>query len=405
MPFEWLVALRFLREGRMQTTLIVAGVAVGVAVIVFITALINGLQSSLINRTLGSQAHIVIRPAEEVATPVVDRSATDVAARIEARAQRLRSIDQWESTFAQVERQPGITAASAMASGPGFAARGTASKSIVILGIEPERYTKIVAIQDNMVAGQFRVAGTDAVIGFELAKDLGVSVGDKIRITTAEDREDVVTVVGTFDIGNKELNRRWVFTTIRLAQNLLALPGGITTIDLTVRDLFGADAIALEISARTGLRAESWMTTNAQLLAAFRNQNLSTGTIRVFVTIIVALGIASVLVVSVVQKSREIGILRAMGTSPRRVLLVFLLQGALVALGGSLLGSGLAALLVQFFARVFRNADGSPILAPELDPLLFLTTPAIAIVTGVLAAVLPARRAAKLDPVQAIRSG
>jgi lipoprotein-releasing system permease protein len=405
MPFEWLVALRFLREGRMQTTLIVAGVAVGVAVIVFITALINGLQSSLINRTLGSQAHIVIRPAEEVATPVVDRSATDVAARIEARAQRLRSIDQWESTLAQVERQPGITAASAMASGPGFAARGTASKSIVILGIEPQRYTKIVAIQDNMVAGQFRVAGTDAVIGFELAKDLGVSVGDKIRITTAEDREDVVTVVGTFDIGNKELNRRWVFTTIRLAQNLLALPGGITNIDLTVRDLFGADAIALDISARTGLRAESWMTTNAQLLAAFRNQNLSTGTIRVFVTIIVALGIASVLVVSVVQKSREIGILRAMGTSPRRIMTIFLLQGGMVALAGSLAGSPLAALLVRLFSTVYRTGDGKPLFAPEVEPMLFVTAWGVAAAVGVIAAVIPARRAAHLDPVVAIRYG
>jgi lipoprotein-releasing system permease protein len=405
MPFEWVVALRFLREGRMQTALIVAGVTVGVAVVVFITALVNGLQASLVNRTLGSQAHVVIRPAEEVASPVIDRAATGVAARVEARAQRLRSIDQWESIFAALERQPGVVAASAMASGPAFASRGTASKSVVILGIDPDRYRRIVAIEEYIVAGQFRVAGTDAVVGAELAKDLGVGVGDKIRLASAENREDVVTIAGIFDIGNKELNRRWVFTTIRLAQNLLALPGGVTNIDLRVADLFGADAVAREIGARTGLLAESWMTTNAQLLAAFRNQNLTTGTVRVFVTLIVALGIASVLVVSVVQKQREIGILRAMGTSRRRVLAIFLLQGALVALAGSVAGGGLAAVLVQVFSRVFRNADGSPVLTPELDPVLFLSTPAIAIATGVLAAVLPARRAARLDPVQAIRSG
>ena len=405
MPFEWVVALRFLREGRMQTALIVAGVTVGVAVVVFITALVNGLQASLVDRTLGSQAHVVIRPAEEVASPVIDRTATAVSARVEARAQRLRSIDQWESIFAALERQPGVVAASAMTSGPAFASRGTASKSVVILGIDPDRYRRIVAIEEDIVAGQFRVAGTDAVVGAELAKDLGVGVGDKIRLASAENREDVVTIAGIFDIGNKELNRRWVFTTIRLAQNLLALPGGVTNIDLRVADLFGADAVAGEIGARTGLLAESWMTTNAQLLAAFRNQNLTTGTVRVFVTLIVALGIASVLVVSVVQKQREIGILRAMGTSRRRVLTIFLLQGALVALAGSVAGGALAAVLVQVFSRVFRNADGSPVLTPELDPVLFLWTPAIAIATGVVAAVLPARRAARLDPVQAIRSG
>jgi lipoprotein-releasing system permease protein len=405
MPFELIVALRFLREGRMQTALILGGVAIGVAVVVFITGLVQGLQASLVERTLGSQAHIVIRPPEEKTQPVVDRNTADVAARIEARPQRLRSIDQWESLLPAVVRTPGVVAASPMATGAAFAQRGTASKSVAVRGVDPERYRRIVRINEDMVAGEFRLSGTDGVIGIELAKDLGVAVGDRIRIGTPEGREEVITVAGIFDLGNKDLNQRWVFVTLKLAQTLLDLPGGVSTIELTVREIFGAEAVAARIERETGLLAESWMTTNAQLLAAMRNQNISTGTIRLFVTLVVALGIASVLVVWVVQKQKEIGILRAMGASRLRIMTVFLLQGGMVALGGSMIGSLLAAALVRIFARVFVNADGTPMFVPEVGAALVFTTWAVALFTGLLAAALPARRAAQLDPVAAIRLG
>ena len=405
MPFELIVALRFLREGRMQTALILGGVAIGVAVVVFITGLVQGLQASLVERTLGSQAHIVIRPPEEKTQPVVDRSAADVAARIEARPQRLRSIDQWESLLPAVVRTPGVVAASPMATGAVFAQRGTASKSVAVRGVDPERYRRIVRINEDMVAGEFRLSWTDGVIGVELAKDLGVAVGDRIRIGTPEGREEVITVAGIFDLGNKDLNQRWVFVTLKLAQTLLDLPGGVSTIELTVREIFGAEAVAARIERETGLLAESWMKTNAQLLAAMRNQDISTGTIRLFVTLVVALGIASVLVVWVVQKQKEIGILRAMGASRLRIMTVFLLQGGMVALGGSVAGSLIAAALVRVFARVFVNADGTPMFVPEVGATLVLTTWAVALFTGLLAAALPASRAAQLDPVAAIRLG
>jgi len=405
MPFELIVALRFLREGRMQTALILGGVAIGVAVVVFITGLVQGLQASLVERTLGSQAHIVIRPPEEKTQPVLDRAASDVAARIEARPQRLRSIDQWESLLPAVVNAPGVVAASPMATGAAFAQRGTASKAIALRGVDPDRYRRIVRIHEDMLAGEFRLSGTDWVIGVELAKDLGVAVGDRIRIGTPEGREEVITIAGIFDLGNKDLNQRWVFVTLKLAQTLLDLPGGVSTIELTVRDIFGAEPVAARIERETGLLAESWMRTNAQLLAAMRNQNISTGTIRVFVTLVVALGIASVLVVWVVQKQKEIGILRAMGASRLRIMTVFLLQGGMVSLGGSVIGSLIAAVLVRIFAGVFVNADGTPMFVPEVGPPLVLTTWAVALLTGIVAASLPARRAAQLDPVTAIRLG
>ena len=122
-----------------------------------------------------------------------------------------------------------------------------------------------------------------------------------------------------------------------------------------------------------------------------------------FVTAIVAVGIASVLVVSVVQKQKEIGILRAMGASPRRIMAVFLLQGGIYGGVGSALGVGLSLALLQFFSRITRNADGSLLVSPDLEVSVVLGACALALLVGLLAAALPARRAARLDPVQAIR--
>ncbi|MDO8719528.1 MAG: FtsX-like permease family protein [Polaromonas sp.] len=405
MPFELLVALRFLREGRMQSALILAGVTGGVAVIIFLTQLINQLQSTIIDRVMGSQAHVVIRPLEEVTqrvlTPSADRA---VAAVVQPRAHRLRPVDQWERIAALAAATPGVLAVSPVVSGPAFASRGNSSKSVALMGVQPDAYRRVVKMDSYMTRGRFDVTGTGALLGTDLAQDLGVTVGDKLRVTSADGRTETLDITGLFDMGNRDLNRRWVFVTLKLAQTLLDLPGGVSNIDLTVKDLFSANQVADTLRAQTGLTVDSWMQTNLGLLNALSNQTVSNNLIRSFVVIIVALGISSVLVVSVVQKQREIGILRAMGAGRRRIMTVFLLQGGLVGLVGSVLGSALAFGLLVVFSFVFKSPDGSPLFAAQLDPLLVLMASGVACVVGLAAAAIPARSAARMDPVQAIRA-
>ena len=401
LPFAWMVALRYLREGRMQTVLILAGVTGGVAVIIFLTTLISQLQASIIEKTLGSQAHIVIRPPQAVNLTTLPSDST--AAIVQPRAQRLRGIDQSASVAQLAAQTSGVLAVSSMVSGAGFAVRADASQSIALMGVDAEAYQRIVRMQKYLQLGTFDVAGANAVVGVELAKDLGITVGDKLRLVTVNGRNDLFSVSGIFDIGNRDLNRRWVFTSTQVAQTLLDLPGGITQIDLRVAKLFEADGIARQLQAQTGLTVDSWMQTNAQLLSALNSQSMSNNLIRFFVTVIVAVGIASVLVVSVVQKQKEIGILRAMGASPGRIMSVFLLQGGFYGLMGSALGSTLALGLLTFFSKITRNADGTALVSGELDPAVAASACALAMVVGLLAAALPARRAALLDPVQAIR--
>jgi hypothetical protein len=221
MPFELLVALRFLREGRMQSALILAGVTGGVAVIIFLTQLINQLQGTIIDKVLGSQAHVVIKPLEEATQRVIaPRADQAVAALVQPREQRLRSVDQWERIAALAAATPGVLAVSPVVSGPAFAARGNSNKSVVLLGVQPEQYRRVVRMDDFMTRGRFDVAGTGALIGTDLASDLGLTVGDKLRVTSATGRSETLDITGLFDMGNRDLNRRWVFVTLKLAQSL-----------------------------------------------------------------------------------------------------------------------------------------------------------------------------------------
>ncbi|PIL39736.1 ABC transporter permease [Massilia psychrophila] len=398
MWIEWTIATKFLREGKTQSTLILVGIAVGVAVIVFLTALITGLQVNIINRTLGTQAHIKVQPTEERNRILPSASGSAHLLLESKRAQRLRSINNWQQVRDVLDTLPRVTAVSPLISGPAFARRGEALQSVALVGIDAPRYLRIIPIQDDIVAGVFRIGAGDTVIGKQLATDLGMHVGDKLRLDGGQGRESVVNVAGIFELGVRELDARYVYLDMKQAQSLLDLPGAATIIDVTVDDIFAAQAVATRIARLTGLKAESWMETNAQLMNALRSQNLSTRMISVFVALSVALGIASVLSVSVVQRTREIGILRAMGTTRRQMLGVFLIQGALFGLAGSLLGAAAGYGLVAGF-----NTFGPKLFYIPVDPWLPVAAMALAAVTGILSAAVPARRAASLDPVEAIR--
>lgn len=400
--FEWLLAVRFLREGRMQSLLILAGVTGGVAVIIFLTQLINQLQGSIIDRVLSSQAHIVIRAAEETPLRLIPDQA--IAATIQPRGQRLRSIDQWENIVQLARNTPGVVAVSPVASGPAFARHNLATKSIALVGMIPNDYRQVVKMNNYMLKGDFNLSGDQTIIGKDLASDLGVNQGDRIQIMTENGTQQSLTIVAIFDLNNKDLNKRWVFTTLRMSQNLLNIPGGVSNIDLTVADLFGAKSLAQRLGAQTELLVESWMETNSGLLNALSNQTVTNNLIRVFIVIIVALGITSVLVVSVVQKQKEIGILRAMGAKRGQIMRIFLLQGAIFGTLGSLMGASLSFALLTLFSNIYKAPDGSTLFAAQLDPKLVVMATAVAIVVGILSALVPARRAARMDPVQAIRS-
>ncbi len=395
---EWTIAITFLREGRAQTAMIMVGIAVGVAVIVFVSALIGGLQSNIIQRTLGTQAHIRLLSPDEINIVLPPAPGTVQLLQEDKRAQRLRSINNWQSVTAALDKLPLLTAVSPVVSGPAFARRGEALESVALVGIDVERYQRIIPLRDYIHAGQLRVGGGDAMIGRQLADKLGLRVGDKLRLETGQQNNAVVNIAAVFELGVRELDARYVYLDLKQAQALLNLPGGVTVIDVTVEDIFSADRIARQIERLTSLKTESWMETNAQLMSALTSQSLSTNMIKVFVAISVAFGIASVLSVSVVQRTREIGIMRATGATQQQILRVFLIQGGVLGLLGSIIGVAVSYTLVWGF-----NTYGPGLFHIPVAQSLVVMSVVLATLTGILAAAIPSRRAARLDPVVAIR--
>ena len=389
------LAWRFLREGRTQSLLILAGVTIGVAAFVFVSALIEGLQVSLLEQTLGSQAHITVEPEEAPPRPLMREPGVEFARRIEPSEPRRRPFDQWQRAARRVEATDGVVAVCPKASGSALAYRGAAEEAVKVVGADAARLRRIVDIPANLVDGQYRLGGDEAVVGTSLATKLGATVGDPIRLRSG-DRESVLRIIGIFDIGNEMINGRWVVTSLRNAQTLLSRIGDITEIDARVAEVFEAERIAREVEARTGVPVESWMERNRDLLTGLRSQDASSTMIRVFVLLAVAMGIASVLSISVVQRRGQIGILRAVGTSRRIVLGVFLWQGVLFGLAGAVLGVLLGALAGELF-------ELSALFDVSVSPRLLLTALGVSMLIGACAAFLPALRAARLDPAAAIR--
>src|SRR5512134_2669190 len=198
LPFEWIAASRFLREGRLQTIFIMLGVAIGVGVIIFMSAALAGQQANVIRRVLSAQAHIVLLPPKEVARPLRAAPGLAQAAIVQQPFQRLKSIDQWQKIIAEVDRMGAVSAVSPMAAGSMLAVRGEATRAVTVMGVDAE----------------------DIIVGTELATELGVSVGDKLRIVPNVGEGATLTISGIIDLGNKGANQRNTYVALHTAQGL-----------------------------------------------------------------------------------------------------------------------------------------------------------------------------------------
>ena len=403
-PFEWIVAMRFLSEGKVQTSFIIGGISIGVAVIIFMSALLSGLQSNFVKRVLTGQAHIQILPPKEVVRALQDfEHNTLEGATMQAPLQRIKSIDQWQSVAHDVMNFDEVVSVSPAATGAALVTRGNATQAVSITGMVPEIYYNIIPLPEKIVQGNAFVTHEDIVIGTELADNMGLTIGDKIRLSAANGTNITLTVRGIFDLGNKGANTRNAYVSLRTAQSILGMIGAASVLDVTVKDVYEAEIVARKIAQLTHLDVESWIKTNEQFFIAVGAQTTANSAIRFFVALSVGFGIASVLVVSVVQRSSNIGILRAMGVTRGQILRVFLLQGGVLGFAGAWVGALMGGMALMAWEHFEKNPDGSVMFTLSFEPRMFVMAIVLATLTGLLAAVAPALRAARLDPVVAIR--
>jgi lipoprotein-releasing system permease protein len=444
MRFELAVAWRYFLSGRSQTALTVAGVTVGVTALVFISALVDGLARTMITQVLGTVAPVVVHPPRPqpriiepplrapgsglrvrgAAAPPAESSRSDtsnpepraqspererselIIATVERSGRERERILQWQRAVQALEGIPGVTAISPIVEGPAIAARGTLRRPILVRGVDPRRQHRIVNIERRLQAGAFDLSGDRLVVGEKLAEALGVAVGARLRVTSSQARSETFQVSGVFDMGFADLNERWVFVSRGSAQRLLNLEGSVTAIELATPDRFAADRVADRAALLTGLRAESWSRSDPELLALLQVQSASSLLVQGFVLAAVAFGIASVLVVAVLQRRRDIGILLSMGTPGRNVAAIFLLQAGLVGTTGALLGAALGIALSLSLSRISGHTAGGHQLFPiELQAGKVILVAGAAIAASLVAGFIPARRAAALDPAEVIHYG
>jgi len=261
------------------------------------------------------------------------------------------------------------------------------------------------------VKGDFlHIQSDETVIGYELAKELGVELGDRVRLTTGAGSTETFTIAGIVYTGAESVDSSTVFVTLPAGQTLFETGTLVTTFSVKLDDPFLANQVADAMAASIDLDVDTWMRQNPDLLGALRGQTSSATLISVFSLVASAFAIASVLVVSVLKRSKEIGILKAIGTRSRQILIVFTLEGLIIGIIGSLLGGALGSALILALQTI-EEPSRVPGLPPEpffpavLIPSIIIGSMVAAIITTVVAAVLPARQAADMDPVDVIRGG
>lgn len=403
MIYELKIALRFLKSGKIQTLFILLGIAVGVSVMIFLGSLITSLQESLVDETIGNSSHITIKAAvDEVSRSLAENEADETLLR--GNFSRVeKSLQNWKLMIDQVERDKRVKAVSPVIEGTGLIRGAGKTQSVQIKGIQLENADKVYEITNRLKDGEPLVDGNRILIGTKLSELLGIEEGGVVNLLTPKGESVRLIVAGIFDLENENVNKTVVFMDLNRAQKLFQMGSGITAVEIQLKDPFEADLVAEEWQGQLGdANIEQWKAQNQQLLSALASQGSSSYTIQFFVILAVTLGISSVLAVSVIQKSKEIGILKAMGATRSSASRIFLLQGLILGSLGSIVGTAMGILLLSAY-QFFNQGNTSLVINYKLSGILIIGV--IATAAGALSSLIPARRAANLNPMEAIKNG
>jgi len=377
------VAIRFLLYGKAQTILIVIGIAIAISIQVFVGLLIDSLQKTLVDRTIGNTSQITIT------------SATDSSA-----------IRSWQDMVNKIEQMGIVKALSASASANAFVQEGNRTLPIFVRGFNFAAADRIWNISDAIYEGSVYRSRREALVGKDLREELEVNLGDKLVVVTPSGAKNALTISGFYDLGVASINKTWIITYLETAQRIFDLGDRVTSIEMKVDDVFRADAITSKIQQELDnedIKIENWKEQNQELLSGLQGQEMSSTIIQAVIIISVVIAISSILALSVLQKSREIGILKAMGIKDRAASLIFIYQGFLLGLVSSISGVILGLGLIYAFINFTTSPDGSQLVDLYIGYDFILRSWIIALLASTLAGVIPARKSLTLDPIDVIR--
>ena len=396
MLFALRVAFRYLLANRVQTGLLIGGVALSVIVFVFITALIKGLAIFLTVQTTGQISHVDLEPPRRVAA--VQNDDDRFAAQPVSTFQRQQILG-WQQVVQQSERLQHVVAVVPEITGNGFLVRGAAVAPIALQGVDPSQIDAIIPISSYIIDGSSDLSSGGLVIGADLADDLGLKAGVPVLLRSDRGVERLIPITGIFRAGLANLDRRVAYLSLATARPLADLPNGVTSIAIRLDDPEKSFQVAEQLQAQLPLKVTAWQEKNRNLEA----QNRTGIFIQAFAMVAIMISIASALLLTSVRRRSEIGIMRSFGISRSFVASVFIFQGVIIGFLASLLGAAIGYRLCLFLVERFVAPDGSPLLpiAPTEGGYVLVIT--LTIAGSALATILPARAAARLDPVEAIQ--
>ena len=416
MRYEWFIGLRYLKAKRKQTfisiiTIIsIAGVMVGVMTLIVVLAVMSGFEKTLKEKILGTQAHLVLLKANQ------------------------EGMDHYEEAAKKVQEVKGVVSAAPFIFNQVMLSSESNVSGVVIKGIDPDRVGKVTELAHNMKAGRLQDLkeggesdSSGIILGVELAKHLGVSLNEAIQVISPlgtmtpmgmMPKMKRFRVVGIFYSGMYEYDNTMAYVSLESAQKFFGMGARVTGIEIKTNDIYKVKEIGKEIRQKMGFPfwTKDWMEMNRNLFSALKLEKIAMFIILVLIVLVAAFNIISTLIMVVMEKHKDIAILKSMGAPSKGILKIFVIEGGVIGVVGTVFGTilGLAAALnLEKITGFVENLFGFKILASDVyyidklpsqvNPLDIALIVMTAILISLLATLYPSWRASRLDPAEALR--
>jgi len=416
MRYEWFIGLRYLKAKRKQTfisiitVISIAGVTVGVMALIVVLAVMSGFEKTLKEKILGTQAHLVLLKTNQ------------------------GGMEGYEEATKKVEKIKGVVSAAPFIISQVMLSSESNVFGVVLKGIDPDRVGKVTELAHNLKAGRLedlknRREGDlpGIILGVELAKHLSVSVNETIQVISPlgtitpmgmMPKMKRFRIKGIFYSGMYEFDNTMAYVSIESAQKFFSMGDHVTGIEIKTDNIYKVKEIGGEIRREMGLSywTKDWMEMNRNLFSALRLEKIAMFIILILIVLVAAFNIISTLIMVVMEKNMDVAILKSMGAPPRSILKIFIIEGGVIGVVGTILGTILglgAAFNLEMITGFVENLFGFKILSSDvyyidklpsqvnpLDVVLIVVT---AILISLLATLYPSWRASRLDPAEALR--
>src|SRR5688572_13631509 len=411
---RWFISIRYLLTHLRQTLVCVAGVVISVMMFITMTSMMQGFTDKFIIETVESSGHIEVNDEPRATqTPILERIEPQphavrdfIGVKPRDKIEKIRNAT---SLIAQIRRLPGIVDAAPVVRGYAVATFGTKTYAFQIHGVDPRAQVAVTTIGEKVTDGAFnrlKKTADGIVLGRGIAITFGIHIDDQITLQSPTGGRTIAKVVGIFDTGVTPVDYSRGYMLLSDAQTLLDKKNIINEIVIRTEDYTKAREIAAQIEAISGYKTESWQEANENFLKIFRIQTIITYFITGALLVVAAFGVLNILIMSVLERVNDIAILKSFGLSRNDITLVYVFQGLVIGLVGSVVGLIAGKLAIEGLRRLPIKMEG----LVKVEGLLmsehwsmYATAFVGAMGVVLLAAVYPARRAAKYDPVEVIR--